>query len=105
MVQQQYVPNLSTYLDNGVISAGSCMALVHSTFLLGDGISKETISMLKPYPRLFSCSGEILRLWDDLGTSRVLISLNVQFRLDICTFFLFIFCYRWGYFVSNLHAN
>ncbi|RHN75612.1 putative geranyl diphosphate diphosphatase [Medicago truncatula] len=64
-----YVPSFKTYLDNGVISVGSCMALVHSTFLIGDGLSKETISMMKQYPRLFSCSGEILRLWDDLGTS------------------------------------
>ncbi|CAI8592700.1 unnamed protein product [Vicia faba] len=64
-----HVPSLRTYLDNGAISVGSCMALVHATFLIGDGFSKETISMLKPYPRLFTCSGEILRLWDDLGTS------------------------------------
>ncbi|CAL5200497.1 unnamed protein product [Lathyrus oleraceus] len=63
------VPNYKTYLDNGVISAGSCMALVHATFLIGDGLSKKTISMMKTYPRLFTCSGEILRLWDDLGTS------------------------------------
>ncbi|XP_058773844.1 probable terpene synthase 11 [Vicia villosa] len=64
-----YVPSYKTYLDNGVITAGSCMALVHATFLIGDDLSKETISMMKPYPRLFTCSGEILRLWDDLGTS------------------------------------
>ncbi|XP_004487383.1 probable terpene synthase 11 [Cicer arietinum] len=67
-----YVPSFKTYLDNGVISAGSCMALVHATFLIGNhvhGLSKETFSTTKPYPRLFSCSGEILRLWDDLGTS------------------------------------
>ncbi|KAL5082082.1 hypothetical protein RYX36_010503 [Vicia faba] len=64
-----HVPSLRTYLDNGAISVGSCMAMVHATFLIGDGLSKETISMMKPYPRLFTCSGEILRLWDDLGTS------------------------------------
>ncbi|CAL5200489.1 unnamed protein product [Lathyrus oleraceus] len=64
-----HVPSFRTYLDNGAISVGSCMALVHATFLIGDGLSKETISMMKPYPRLFTCSGEILRLWDDLGTS------------------------------------
>ncbi|XP_058779975.1 probable terpene synthase 11 isoform X2 [Vicia villosa] len=64
-----YVPSFRTYLDNGAISVGSCMAMVHATFLIGDGLSKETISMMNPYPRLFTCSGEILRLWDDLGTS------------------------------------
>ncbi|KAK7272320.1 hypothetical protein RJT34_28836 [Clitoria ternatea] len=57
-----YMPSFREYLDNGVISSGSYMALVHATFLIGDGLSKETISMMKPYPRLFSCSGEILRL-------------------------------------------
>ncbi|XP_029130991.1 probable terpene synthase 11 [Cajanus cajan] len=66
----KYIPTFREYLDNGVISSGSYMAMVHATFLVGDGLSKETISMMKPYPRLFSCSGEILRLWDDLGTSR-----------------------------------
>ncbi|XP_061364386.1 probable terpene synthase 11 [Gastrolobium bilobum] len=65
-----YTPTFREYLDNGVISAGSCMALVHATFLSEDAFSRETISLMKPYPRLFSCSGEILRLWDDLGTSR-----------------------------------
>ncbi|OIW09229.1 hypothetical protein TanjilG_11367 [Lupinus angustifolius] len=64
-----YMPTFREYLNNGVISAGSYMAMVHATFLIGDGNSKENISMMKPYPRLFSCSGEILRLWDDLGTS------------------------------------
>ncbi|KAK7324762.1 hypothetical protein VNO77_28593 [Canavalia gladiata] len=65
-----YIPSFREYLENGVTSAGSHMALVHATFLIGDGFSKETISMMKLNPRLFSCSGEILRLWDDLGTSR-----------------------------------
>ncbi|KAJ7948214.1 Sesquiterpene synthase [Quillaja saponaria] len=64
-----YIPNLKEYLSNGVTSAGSYMALVHSFFLIGNDLTKETISMMDPYPRLFSSSGEILRLWDDLGTS------------------------------------
>ncbi|XP_057450479.1 probable terpene synthase 11 [Lotus japonicus] len=64
-----YMPKFREYLDNGVTSAGSYMAMVHATFLVGDSLSKETISMMKSNPRLFSCSGEILRLWDDLGTS------------------------------------
>ena len=66
-----YMPTFREYLDNGVISSGSYMALVHATFLVGDGLSKEAISMMMPYPKLLSCSAEILRLWDDLGTSRV----------------------------------
>ncbi|CAL5200498.1 unnamed protein product [Lathyrus oleraceus] len=66
-----YVPSFRTYLDNGAISVGSCMALVHITFLIGDDLSKETISMMRPYPRLFTCSREILRFCDDLRTSTI----------------------------------
>ncbi|KAL2331792.1 hypothetical protein Fmac_019373 [Flemingia macrophylla] len=66
----KYVPTLREYLDNGVISSASCMALVYATLLVGNDLSKNTISMMNPYPRIFCCSGEILRLWDDLGTSR-----------------------------------
>ncbi|KOM43962.1 hypothetical protein LR48_Vigan05g156700 [Vigna angularis] len=66
----KYVPAFEEYLDNGVISSGSCLALVHATVLIGENLSRETISLMSPYPRLFTCSGEILRLWDDLGTSK-----------------------------------
>ncbi|GFY99123.1 terpene synthase 21 [Actinidia rufa] len=64
-----YVPNLEEYLENGVTTAGSYMALVHLFFLIGKGVTKETIGMMDPYPKLFSSSGRILRLWDDLGTA------------------------------------
>lgn len=47
------------------------MALVHAFCLMGQGVTKETLAMMEPYPNLFSCSGKILRLWDDLGTARV----------------------------------
>ena len=67
-----HIPSFEEHLENGVTSAGSYMALVHSFFLMGNDLSKENITMMmKPYPRLFSCTGQILRLWDDLGTSRV----------------------------------
>ncbi|KAF7805841.1 putative terpene synthase 11 [Senna tora] len=65
-----HIPSFKEYLENGVTSAGSYMALVHAFFLIGEDLSKENIAKMKPYPRLFSCSGQILRLWDDLGTSR-----------------------------------
>nr|UZT70948.1 terpene synthase 3 [Paeonia delavayi] len=65
-----YVPTFDEYLANGVISGGTCMALVHAFFLMGQGVMKETEAMMEPYPRCFTSSGKILRLWDDLGTSR-----------------------------------
>nr|WDY79046.1 geraniol synthase [Actinidia chinensis] len=64
-----YVPNLEEYLENGVTTAGSYMALVHLFFLIGQGVTEETVGMMDPYPKLFSYSGRILRLWDDLGTA------------------------------------
>lgn len=66
----KYATNLEEYLENGVTTAGSYMALVHIFFLLGEGITEETAKlMIKPYPKIFSYSERILRLWDDLGTA------------------------------------
>lgn len=66
-----YVPNMEEYVENGVRTAGSYMALVHLFFLIGQGVTQDNVKLLiKPYPKLFSSSGRILRLWDDLGTSK-----------------------------------
>ncbi|KAH9792960.1 S-(+)-linalool synthase [Citrus sinensis] len=65
-----YVPTQEQYLRNGVTTGGTYMALVHAFCLMGQGVTKETLAMMEPYPNLFSCSGKILRLWDDLGTAR-----------------------------------
>ncbi|KAK6918917.1 Terpene synthase, metal-binding domain, partial [Dillenia turbinata] len=65
-----YVPNFEEYLENGVATAGTYMALVHTFFLVGMQVNEHTIKMMQPYPKLFSCAGRILRLWDDLGTAK-----------------------------------
>ncbi|KAL6330081.1 hypothetical protein AAG906_039999 [Vitis piasezkii] len=65
-----HVPSLEEYLTNAVTTGGTYMALVHAFFLMGQGVTRENMAMLKPYPNIFSCSGKILRLWDDLGTAR-----------------------------------
>ncbi|XP_050204828.1 probable terpene synthase 11 [Mercurialis annua] len=65
-----YVATLEEYLHNGVTTGGTYMALVHSFFLMGRGLTHQTAAMMQPYPPLFSFSGRILRLWDDLGTAR-----------------------------------
>ncbi|KAJ4952444.1 hypothetical protein NE237_029276 [Protea cynaroides] len=67
---KKYVPTQEEHLINGVTTGGTYMALVHAFFLMGEGVTKETIGMMEPYPKLFSYSGMILRLWDDLGTWR-----------------------------------
>ncbi|KAK2987975.1 hypothetical protein RJ640_011238 [Escallonia rubra] len=66
-----HIPNLEDYVENGVTTAGTYMALVHVFFLIGKGVTDENVKLIvKPYPKLFSCSGRILRLWDDLGTAK-----------------------------------
>ncbi|XP_073281090.1 putative monoterpene synthase 8 [Primulina huaijiensis] len=59
------------YVENGAATAGAYMALVHAFFLMGEGLTNHNIKLMsKPYPALLSVSGRILRLWDDLGTSK-----------------------------------
>ncbi|XP_051124875.1 monoterpene synthase TPS4, chloroplastic-like [Andrographis paniculata] len=64
-------PSVEDYLRNGVTTSGSYMALVFAFFLIGEGINEQNVKyMVKPYATIFSISGMILRLWDDLGTSK-----------------------------------
>uniref|UniRef100_A0A7N0TJJ3 Uncharacterized protein n=1 Tax=Kalanchoe fedtschenkoi TaxID=63787 RepID=A0A7N0TJJ3_KALFE len=66
-----YVPTSEEHLATAVTSGGTYMALVHAFFLIGQGVTAETMEMMnKPYPNLFSNAGKILRLWDDLGTAK-----------------------------------
>ncbi|KAJ6693395.1 hypothetical protein OIU85_004190 [Salix viminalis] len=66
---KNHVPSPEEYLANGVTTGGTYMALVHAFFLMGQDVTNETAAMMEPYPNLFSVSGKILRLWDDLGTA------------------------------------
>ncbi|KAJ9542355.1 hypothetical protein OSB04_028861 [Centaurea solstitialis] len=64
-------PNLKEYIENGVTTAGTYMAMVHLFFLMGEGVTIENMRTLHDsYPSFFSVAGTILRLWDDLGTSK-----------------------------------
>ncbi|PIN08916.1 Geranyl diphosphate diphosphatase [Handroanthus impetiginosus] len=66
-----HTPRVEDYLENGVTTSGAYMALVHAFFLMGEGLTIENVKLMaKPYPKLFSNSGRILRLWDDLGTAK-----------------------------------
>ncbi|KZV40307.1 1,8-cineole synthase, chloroplast precursor [Dorcoceras hygrometricum] len=69
--QNGQIPSVEDYIENGTTTGGSYMALVHAFFLMGEGITNHNMQLMrKPYPKLFSTSGRILRLWDDLGTSK-----------------------------------
>ncbi|KAL5731038.1 hypothetical protein ACHQM5_003801 [Ranunculus cassubicifolius] len=64
------LPTSEEYLNNGVISSGVHVVFVHIFFLLGEGISKESVDLLDKVPSLVSNSATILRLWDDLGSAK-----------------------------------
>ncbi|KAJ9562859.1 hypothetical protein OSB04_008019 [Centaurea solstitialis] len=65
------MPTFEDYIKNGITTSGTCMALVHLFFLISEGVTQENMrQLLVPYPKFFSLAGTILRLWDDLGTSK-----------------------------------
>ncbi|KAJ9562858.1 hypothetical protein OSB04_008018 [Centaurea solstitialis] len=70
-VKSGTIPTFEDYIRNGITTSGTCMALVHLFFLISEGITQENVRhLLDPYPKFFSLAGTILRLWDDLGTSK-----------------------------------
>ncbi|KAK7400449.1 hypothetical protein VNO78_11657 [Psophocarpus tetragonolobus] len=61
-----HVPKAEEYLKNGIVSTGVHMILVHSFFLMGEGITQETVTLMDEFPSLISTTATILRLCDDL---------------------------------------
>nr|WBW04453.1 terpene synthase [Ficus pandurata] len=64
------LPNEEDYLKNAIVSSGVHVVLVHMFFLLGQGITMETVNLLDQIPGLVSSTATILRLWDDLGNAK-----------------------------------
>ncbi|KAI3718106.1 hypothetical protein L6452_18958 [Arctium lappa] len=69
-VKSGAIPTFEDYIKNGVTTSGTCMVLVHLFFLISEGVTEENMRHLHPYPKFFWLAGTILRLWDDLGTSK-----------------------------------
>lgn len=65
------LPNADEYLENGIVSSGVNVVLVHIFFLLGEGINKENVELVDSNPGIISSTAAILRLWDDLGSAEV----------------------------------
>ncbi|KAF6146033.1 hypothetical protein GIB67_033392 [Kingdonia uniflora] len=63
------VPEAEEYLKNGTISTGVHVLFVHIFFLLGQGITKESVDLIDNIPGLVTYPATILRLWDDLGSA------------------------------------
>ncbi|XP_042492728.1 (3S,6E)-nerolidol synthase 1-like [Macadamia integrifolia] len=64
------VPKSKEYLENGVISSGVPLVFAHLFFLLGQGLTEESVCCVEGNPALVSCTATILRLWDDLGSAK-----------------------------------
>ena len=65
------LPSGEEYLKNGIVSSGVHVVLVHIFFLLGQGLSKESVELISNFPPIISSTATILRLWDDLGSAKV----------------------------------
>ncbi|KAJ8622295.1 hypothetical protein MRB53_030824 [Persea americana] len=63
-------PKADEYLRNGVTSSGVATVLVHLFFLVGHGITRDSVDLVDSIPKLISCPAMILRLWDDLGSAK-----------------------------------
>ncbi|KAG2689683.1 hypothetical protein I3760_09G150100 [Carya illinoinensis] len=57
------------YLENAIVSSGVHVVLVHTFFLLGQRITKETEDLVENMPDIISFPATILRLWDNLGSA------------------------------------
>ncbi|XP_021666789.2 probable terpene synthase 13 isoform X2 [Hevea brasiliensis] len=64
------LPSAGEYLENGIVSSGVHVVLVHIFFLLGYGVSSEAVEFIDNNPGIISSSATILRLWDDLGSAK-----------------------------------
>ncbi|XP_014506576.1 (3S,6E)-nerolidol synthase 1-like [Vigna radiata var. radiata] len=64
------LPGAEEYLNNGTVSSGVQIMLVHTFFLLGEGLTKENVQIIDRNPDIISTPGTILRLWDDLGNAQ-----------------------------------
>ncbi|KAH7856350.1 hypothetical protein Vadar_000508 [Vaccinium darrowii] len=64
------LPNAEEYLKTAVVSSGVHVVLVHMFFLLGHGITRESVNLVNDNPGIITSTATILRLWDDLGSAK-----------------------------------
>lgn len=69
-----YLPNTEEYMKNGVVSSGAHLVMIHVYFLLGEEITRDKIELIESSPSIVSSAATILRLWDDLGSAKVILN-------------------------------
>ncbi|CAI9279801.1 unnamed protein product [Lactuca saligna] len=65
-----HLPNADEYLRNGIVSSGVEVVTVHMFFLLGCATNEDSATIIKDNPGITFCLAKILRLWDDLGSTK-----------------------------------
>ena len=65
------LPNGEEYLENGIVTTGVHVCLVHTFFILGQRITDEHVALMDGFPSLISSTATILRLCDDLEGAKV----------------------------------
>ena len=66
-----HLPKAEKYLDNGIVSTGVHVVLVHAFFLFDQNITKETVAIMDDFPSIIYSVAKILRLCDDLEGAKV----------------------------------
>ncbi|KAK9714841.1 hypothetical protein RND81_06G124000 [Saponaria officinalis] len=70
-VASGYTPTTEEYMNSAIGSTGSYIVHVHLFFLLGEGHTDEKCKeLLRSHPVISYLAARILRLWDDLGSSK-----------------------------------
>ncbi|GJT76540.1 (3S,6E)-nerolidol synthase 1-like protein [Tanacetum coccineum] len=64
-----YMPTAEDYLNNGMVSTGAHVVIMHMFFLLGGGPNIKSASIVNENQGITCCLAKILRLWDDLGSA------------------------------------
>ncbi|XP_059433979.1 myrcene synthase, chloroplastic-like [Corylus avellana] len=66
----RYTPSFQEYIQNACISISGPVILGHAYFFVTNPVTKEALDCLEEYPNIIRWSSMILRLADDLGTSK-----------------------------------
>ncbi|KAK2988351.1 hypothetical protein RJ640_001536 [Escallonia rubra] len=57
-----HIPKTEEYLNNGIVSSGIPVVLVHMFFLLGDGATNESANLVNNNPSIITSIATLLRL-------------------------------------------
>lgn len=75
-----HLPKAEDYLNNGIVSTGVHVVLIHAFFLLDNAITKENAAIMNDnFPNIIYSVAKILRLSDDLEGAKV----KIKYRSNL----------------------